>query len=115
MRRSTGAQNALPLVGDARRRGYAVPAFNTNGGTYDIARAALEDAEPAVRDAAAFSLGRMGSRPGIQKLVEALAPTPKAAPVPVVATPAPVAEGEAATPAPAAWWSTSFSAPCRRS
>lgn len=37
--------NALPLVTDARRRNYAVPAFNTNGGTYDIARAALEAAQ----------------------------------------------------------------------
>lgn len=37
--------NAIPLVTDARRRDYAVPAFNTNGGTYDIARAALEAAQ----------------------------------------------------------------------
>jgi ketose-bisphosphate aldolase len=37
--------NALPLVSDARTRGYAVPAFNTNGATYDITRAALEAAQ----------------------------------------------------------------------
>jgi fructose-bisphosphate aldolase, class II len=37
--------SALPLVSDAQRRGYAVPAVNTNGGTYDIARAALEAAQ----------------------------------------------------------------------
>lgn len=36
---------ATPLVRDAQARGYAVPAFNTNGGSYDIARAALEAAE----------------------------------------------------------------------
>ncbi len=33
------------LVLDARKRGYAVPAFNTNGGSYDIMRAALEAAQ----------------------------------------------------------------------
>ena len=37
--------NAKPLVADAKNKGYAVPALNTNGGTYDIARAALEAAE----------------------------------------------------------------------
>lgn len=37
--------NAIPLVTHARENGYAVPAFNTNGGTYDIARAALEAAQ----------------------------------------------------------------------
>ncbi len=37
--------SARTLVGDAQCRGYAVPAFNTNGGTYDIARAALEAAQ----------------------------------------------------------------------
>jgi len=37
--------SALPLVREAQRRGYAVPAFNANGGTYDIARAALEAAQ----------------------------------------------------------------------
>lgn len=35
------------LVEDARARGYAVPAFNTNGGSYDIMRAALEAAQEA--------------------------------------------------------------------
>jgi len=33
------------LVTDAQQRGYAVPAMNTNGATYDIARAALEAAQ----------------------------------------------------------------------
>ncbi len=33
------------LVDKARDGGYAVPAFNSNGGTYDIARAAIEAAE----------------------------------------------------------------------
>ncbi len=33
------------LVDKARHGGYAVPAFNSNGGTYDIARAAIEAAE----------------------------------------------------------------------
>lgn len=37
--------SANPLVAHAREQGYAVPAFNTNGGTYDIARAALEAAQ----------------------------------------------------------------------
>ena len=36
---------ATPLVRDAQRRGYGVPALNTNGGTYDIARAAVEAAQ----------------------------------------------------------------------
>ena len=36
---------ALPLVEKARSEGYAVPAFNTNGATYDITRAALEAAK----------------------------------------------------------------------
>ena len=33
------------LVDKARDGGYAVPAFNSNGGTYDIARSAIEAAE----------------------------------------------------------------------
>jgi fructose-bisphosphate aldolase class II len=33
------------LVEKAREQGYAVPAFNTNGATYDITRAAIEAAE----------------------------------------------------------------------
>lgn len=37
--------DAKTLVEKARAGGYAVPAFNTNGGTYDIARAAIEAAE----------------------------------------------------------------------
>ena len=37
--------SAKPLVLDAQRRGYAVPALNTNGATYDITRAALEAAQ----------------------------------------------------------------------
>ncbi|OGV47671.1 MAG: hypothetical protein A2017_21930 [Lentisphaerae bacterium GWF2_44_16] len=37
--------NAKPLVLDAQIRGYAVPALNANGATYDIARAALEAAQ----------------------------------------------------------------------
>jgi ketose-bisphosphate aldolase len=36
--------NAKPLVDAAQAGGYAVPALNTNGGTYDITRAALEAA-----------------------------------------------------------------------
>lgn len=36
--------SAKPLVDDAREHGYAVPALNANGGTYDMARAALEAA-----------------------------------------------------------------------
>ena len=35
---------AGPLARDAREHGYAVPAFNTNGATYDLTRAALESA-----------------------------------------------------------------------
>lgn len=34
--------SATRMVLDARDAGYGVPALNTNGGTYDIARAALE-------------------------------------------------------------------------
>lgn len=34
--------SAKPLVEHARDNSYAVPALNTNGGSYDIARAALE-------------------------------------------------------------------------
>jgi ketose-bisphosphate aldolase len=37
--------NAKALVEKARKEGYAVPAFNSNGGTYDIARAAIEAAQ----------------------------------------------------------------------
>lgn len=37
--------SARPLVQDAHKKGYAVPAFNTNGASYDITRAALEAAE----------------------------------------------------------------------
>lgn len=37
--------NAKPLVLDAQKNGYAVPALNTNGATYDITRAALEAAQ----------------------------------------------------------------------
>ena len=37
--------NAVSLVRQAREGGYAVPAFNTNGATYDITRAALEAAQ----------------------------------------------------------------------
>ena len=37
--------SAQPLVQDAHRRRYAVPAFNTNGANYDMTRAALEAAE----------------------------------------------------------------------
>jgi len=33
------------LAENAREHGYAVPAFNSNGGTYDITRAAIEAAE----------------------------------------------------------------------
>ncbi len=36
-----------PLAEAARSGGYAVPAFNTNGATYDITRAALESAQEA--------------------------------------------------------------------
>ncbi len=39
--------NPTPMVKDAQEKGYAVPAFNTNGGVYDIARAALEAAQEA--------------------------------------------------------------------
>jgi len=37
--------SAKPLVEAARAGGYAVPAFNANGATYDIVRAALEAAQ----------------------------------------------------------------------
>ncbi len=37
--------SAKPLVDAAQAGGYAVPALNTNGGTYDITRAALEAAQ----------------------------------------------------------------------
>jgi len=37
--------SAKPLVQDAKRRKYAVPAFNTNGANYDMTRAALEAAQ----------------------------------------------------------------------
>ena len=37
--------NSKILVDKARAEGYAVPAFNTNGGTYDITRAIIEAAE----------------------------------------------------------------------
>lgn len=37
--------SAKPLVLDAWKRRYAVPAFNTNGADYDITRAALEAAQ----------------------------------------------------------------------
>ena len=37
--------NAKALVTAAQAGGYAVPALNTNGGTYDITRAALEAAQ----------------------------------------------------------------------
>lgn len=37
--------NAKPLVLDAQKNGYAMPALNTNGGSYDITRAALEAAQ----------------------------------------------------------------------
>lgn len=37
--------NAALLARDARDRGYAVPAFNTNSADYDITRAALEAAQ----------------------------------------------------------------------
>jgi ketose-bisphosphate aldolase len=37
--------DARALVEEARAQGYAVPAFNTNGGTYEIARAAIEVAQ----------------------------------------------------------------------
>jgi tagatose 1,6-diphosphate aldolase GatY/KbaY len=35
----------VPLLREARAKGYAIPAFNTNGASYDIARAALEAAQ----------------------------------------------------------------------
>lgn len=37
--------NPAPMLQDARARGYAVPALNTNGASYDMARAALEAAQ----------------------------------------------------------------------
>jgi ketose-bisphosphate aldolase len=37
--------SASQMVRDARENGYAVPALNANGATYDIARAALEAAQ----------------------------------------------------------------------
>lgn len=37
--------SARPLVADAQRRGYAVPAFNTNSANYEMTRAALEAAQ----------------------------------------------------------------------
>ncbi len=37
--------NATAMVQAARNGGYAIPAFNANGATYDIARAALEAAQ----------------------------------------------------------------------
>jgi len=37
--------NPRALLGKARSGGYAVPAFNSNGGSYDITRAAIEAAE----------------------------------------------------------------------
>lgn len=37
--------SAAPLLHDAQAKGYAVPAFNTNGANYDITRAALEAAQ----------------------------------------------------------------------
>ena len=37
--------SAKELALKAREQGYAVPAFNSNGGTYDITRAAIEAAE----------------------------------------------------------------------
>lgn len=37
--------SAKPLVLDAQKRRYAVPAFNTNGANYDMTRAALEAAQ----------------------------------------------------------------------
>ena len=37
--------NPVDMVRKAREAGYAVPAFNTNGGSYDITRAAVEAAE----------------------------------------------------------------------
>lgn len=38
-------QSSKALVEKAREEGYGVPAFNTNGATYDITRAAIEAAE----------------------------------------------------------------------
>lgn len=40
-----GFVNAAGLVRHARENGYAVAAFNTNGGSCDLARAALEACE----------------------------------------------------------------------
>lgn len=37
--------NPVDMVRKAREGGYAVPAFNSNGGSYDITRAAVEAAE----------------------------------------------------------------------
>jgi len=37
--------NPTRMAKDGQTKGYAVPAFNTNGGSYDIARAALEAAQ----------------------------------------------------------------------
>lgn len=37
--------NAKEMVNRAREGGYAIPAFNANGATYDIARAAMEAAQ----------------------------------------------------------------------
>jgi len=37
--------NSKYIVDDAQKRGYAVPAINTNGGNYDIVRAVCEAAE----------------------------------------------------------------------
>lgn len=36
--------NARDMIEDARQQGYAVPAINANGATYDLARAILEAA-----------------------------------------------------------------------
>lgn len=38
-------ENPANMVKRAQEKGYAIPALNTNGGSYDIARAALEAAE----------------------------------------------------------------------
>ncbi|NQU40901.1 MAG: class II fructose-bisphosphate aldolase [Lentisphaerae bacterium] len=37
--------SAKQMVNDAMNGGYAIPALNANGATYDIARAALEAAQ----------------------------------------------------------------------
>jgi fructose/tagatose bisphosphate aldolase len=37
--------NPAGMVREAQEKLYAVPAFNTNGGSYDIARSALEAAQ----------------------------------------------------------------------